>query len=222
MIDPENFLSRWSRRKRDASHDLEAAVAPPAGAAATEHGDAASSEVSPLDAPAAEPDSDSPSLPAIADITADTDVSGFLRAGVPEELARAALRRAWSADPAIRDFVGLSENSWDFNAPDGMPGFGPIDPAEVERLISWGKPETATAEEPLEVPAQPIGATDESDRIANVQGKSRAPPDDRQAADLPVESAQSNTPDVAVQGAPRSDDRRVTLPPSAHGGALPE
>jgi hypothetical protein len=221
MTDPENFLSRWSRRKRDASHDIEAAAAP---AAATERGDAASGEVSPLNAPAAEPGSDSPSLPAIADITADTDVSGFLRAGVPEELARAALRRAWSADPAIRDFVGLSENSWDFNAPDGVPGFGPIDPAEVQRLISGiaGKPETATAEEPPEVLAQPIGAKDESDRIAAVQGKSRAPPDDRQAADLPVEFAQRNTPDVAVRGGPKTDDRRVTLPPPARGGALPE
>ena len=30
------------------------------------------------------------------------------------------------ADPAIRYAVGLSENAWDFSAPDGVPGFGPI------------------------------------------------------------------------------------------------
>lgn len=30
------------------------------------------------------------------------------------------------ADPAIRFAVGLAENSWDFSAPDGVPGFGPI------------------------------------------------------------------------------------------------
>ena len=29
-------------------------------------------------------------------------------------------------DPVIRDFIGLSENSWDFNAPDGIPGFGSL------------------------------------------------------------------------------------------------
>ena len=29
-------------------------------------------------------------------------------------------------DPAIRNGVGLSENSWDFSASDGVPGFGPI------------------------------------------------------------------------------------------------
>ena len=30
--------------------------------------------------------------------------------------------------------AGLAENSWDFNAPDGVPGFGPLDPAEARRL----------------------------------------------------------------------------------------
>ena len=51
-------------------------------------------------------------------------------------MARAALRRVWSSDPAIRDFVGLSENSWDFNAPGAMAGFGPIDGEEVGRLLT--------------------------------------------------------------------------------------
>jgi hypothetical protein len=36
------------------------------------------------------------------------------------------LREIWR-DPAIRDFVGLSENSWDFTAPETIPGFGPIE-----------------------------------------------------------------------------------------------
>ena len=34
--------------------------------------------------------------------------------------------RSLLADPAIRNAVGLSENSWDFSIPDGVPGFGPI------------------------------------------------------------------------------------------------
>jgi hypothetical protein len=38
------------------------------------------------------------------------DLAAFLKPGVPAELTRAALRRAWSSDPAIRDFVGLSED----------------------------------------------------------------------------------------------------------------
>ena len=31
--------------------------------------------------------------------------------------------------------IGLVENSWDFTAPDGVPGFGTLDPAESERLL---------------------------------------------------------------------------------------
>jgi hypothetical protein len=53
-------------------------------------------------------------------------------------LSREALRRAWLADPAIRDFVGLAENAWDFNDPDAMPGFGPLDytPEELRDLVA--------------------------------------------------------------------------------------
>jgi hypothetical protein len=53
---------------------------------------------------------------------------------VPADLARAALRRAWTSDPAIRDFVGLVENGWDFNDALAMTGFGPISAGEVARL----------------------------------------------------------------------------------------
>jgi Protein of unknown function (DUF3306) len=63
-------------------------------------------------------------LPPIESIGTGSNIRPFLASGVPADLTRAALRRAWSTDPAIRDFVGLSENSWDFNAPGGVPGFG--------------------------------------------------------------------------------------------------
>src|SRR5262249_59824475 len=80
---------------------------------------------------------DPASLPPIESINAGTDVSAFLRPGVPADLAQAALRRAWVADPAIRDFVGLAESSWDFNAPGGVPGFGPLRAIDdVQRLAA--------------------------------------------------------------------------------------
>jgi hypothetical protein len=37
-------------------------------------------------------------------------LAAFLKPGVPEEITRAALRRGWVSDPAIRDFVGLTED----------------------------------------------------------------------------------------------------------------
>src|SRR5205823_5731094 len=77
------------------------------------------------------------SLPPIESITAVSDVTAFLRAGVPPELTRAALRRVWTADPAIRNFVGLAENAWDFTDPDAMPGFGPLESTDdVRRMIA--------------------------------------------------------------------------------------
>ena len=63
-------------------------------------------------------------LPPIASIGSGSDIRPFLAAGVPADLTRAALRRAWSTDPAIRDFVGLSEKSGDFNESDGVSVVG--------------------------------------------------------------------------------------------------
>src|SRR5437660_284453 len=121
----EEFLARWSRRKREARAVVdvplttEPAEAPdPVPSAAAENAAAAEVDLS--------------SLPPIESITAATDVTAFLRKGIPPELSRAALRRAWASDPTIRDFVGLAENAWDFNDPNAMPGFGPLDYSEQQ------------------------------------------------------------------------------------------
>ena len=34
--------------------------------------------------------------------------------------------RALLADPAVKNFIGLSENAWDFTDPSSVPGFGPL------------------------------------------------------------------------------------------------
>jgi len=123
----EDFLTRWSRRKREVAK---------AEAEPRDEAKPASAESKPQVAQTAEPEFDLANLPPIESINALTDVTAFLRAGVPSELTRAALRRVWTADPAIRDFVGLAENSGDFNDPTAMAGFGPIEPAEVARLMA--------------------------------------------------------------------------------------
>src|SRR3977135_660968 len=89
---------------------------------------------------------DPASLPPIEAIDDKTDLRGFLARGVPAEVMRAALRRGWSSDPVIRDFIGLSENSWDFNALDGVPGFGSLKAEDIRRLM--GEPETAEIARP--------------------------------------------------------------------------
>ena len=71
---------------------------------------------------------DPATLPPIESINARTDITVFLQNGVPDQLRVAALRRAWTVDPAIRDFKGLQENDWSFNDPNSIPGFGELAP----------------------------------------------------------------------------------------------
>jgi uncharacterized protein DUF3306 len=137
MSEPENFLERWSKRKLAKGEP--AAAEQDAGAPQAENESQAPAPAMETNATNAAPESqvfDPASLPSIESIGANTDVTAFLRPGVPSELTQAALRRAWSTDPAIRDFVGLVENGWDFNDPQAMPGFGPISPGDVARLAA--------------------------------------------------------------------------------------
>lgn len=132
-MNDEDFLARWSRRKRAAEEPSEAA-APPSlpDVQKVKDASAVKAEAEPAE------DLDLSTLPSLDSITAATDVTAFLRKGVPLTLTREALRRAWLADPAIRDFVGLAENGWDFNDPGVMPGFGPLDhtPEQVRDLVA--------------------------------------------------------------------------------------
>jgi hypothetical protein len=229
MSDPDSFLSRWSRRKREVSQETGAA-SPPAATDAPAQADRASGNISPNPAPAAvEPAPDPASLPSIESITAKTDIRAFLSTGVPADLARAALRRAWSSDPAIRDFVGLSENSWDFNAPDGIPGFGPIDPGEVGRLVAQaiGKPEVAAAAGNACSPATQADQPQPCEsRQTTIAGDASAGSDQRpELQDHGVASKeimQRTKADVAVQEAPERDEDGTTSPRRSHGGALPD
>ena len=58
---------------------------------------------------------------------------------IPEASRPAALSRdePMPASAAAYPHIGpgLAENSWDFAAPDGVPGFGSLDPAEARYLL---------------------------------------------------------------------------------------
>ncbi|BAL06840.1 MULTISPECIES: DUF3306 domain-containing protein [Bradyrhizobium] len=206
----EEFLARWSRRKREGR----ANAAPPESA---EPGDASSTSPSPT-ANAGESEFDPSSLPSLDSITAATDITAFLRKGVPQELTHAALRRAWSADPAIRDFVGLAENAWDFNDPTAMPGFGPLDCSEtelaalVDRIVSGVRKAAETlpdpavdAENPADFAREQLQA--ETSTVAEVV--------DQSAATSPATVAAQ--PAVAEKIESELDPARRRT----HGGALP-
>jgi uncharacterized protein DUF3306 len=128
---PGNFLRRWSRRKRAAETRGREAGQPSKSASAKKSASSRSFEPGTAELPAFDPTS----LPPIESVAAVSDVRAFLAPGVPVELSRAALRRAWMTDPAIRDFVGLAENQWDFTKPEAVPGFGTLELTPQVRCI---------------------------------------------------------------------------------------
>jgi hypothetical protein len=240
MSEPEGFLSRWTRLKREAGETPEGAAqdepseaASPDAPRATPAADAVAPAVT---APAKAPDIDLSALPSIDSITATTDIRGFLAPGVPAELTRAALRRAWVADPKIRDFVGIAENQWDFTAADAIPGFGPLGPLDdVRRMVARVMGHLGEESERPEAPAVIARAENAPDVAAG--GESLAPGsadlcatrDEIAVAEeppaptaLPADGVQcgevasaphKDEPDAVGSGAPT---RR------GHGGALPK
>ena len=128
MSEAENFISRWSRLKRESESRGKRKAelregAGPFGSAATTPTNADEPDETRTHATST---FDPASLPSIDSITASTDIRIFLRSGVPAELTEAALRRAWVSDPMIRDFIGIAESQWDFTNPTTIPGFGPL------------------------------------------------------------------------------------------------
>jgi len=228
----EDFLTRWSRRKREAEQAAPPPSAAPAGVEpgavekATENVSPRAEEASPARA-GDEPTVDIAALPPIESITATTDVRAFLARGVPAQLTRAALRRAWAADPAIRDFVGLAENAWDFTAPDAMPGFGPlVGPASAQQIAADAMGDAPARPSPA--PASfPDG--DESEQEPQVGDQPEVAP----RAAHPDVAAQSNAaeregvaadPQSKIDAAVRNEqaaDEPPKPPGRRHGGALP-
>lgn len=227
MSDPKEFLSRWSRRKLDPEIAKSAPASPATG-----------KDAAPPPAPA--PEFDITSLPSLESIGANSDIRAFLQRGVPQSLTRAALRRAWSADPAIRDFVGLSENSWDFNAPDSMPGFGPLNADEVRQAAArfFGAPSEPVQETQEQVPTQQISGTGESDGLPPPETQAAAPGDPSSDAEendpetkKPVDwvrqadasaNAGQQQADVAMQHQEQSPPDDSMAQPRRHGGAIPK
>lgn len=238
MSDPDNFLSRWSRRKLEPAKPGGEAVMP-------ETKPTAEAQRGPVEsqAPAAsgsvqgqtqEPPFDPASLPPIESITAGTDIRDFLKPGVPVSLSRAALRRAWISDPAIRDFIEIAENQGDFTN-NSIPGFGPIDPGDVPRLLAQiigsGKDRTeaasAFAEEQSEPPPSAPPEKAAAERKPNVEIDSECAVTAR-AQESPAageatehDASHRNKENDAAQNGENDGDLNYAHIRHGHGSALP-
>jgi len=216
MSEPDNFLARWSRRKAEQQSEPKRGDAPaeaaPKAAAAQEAETAPAERALPAKAPASDP----ASLPAIDSITAATDIRGFLQPGVPPELRNAALRRAWSVDPTIRDFRGLQENDWNFNDPNGIPGFGPLSSeVDVSKMAS-----ALFGDAPREERSGTDAKADDSPAHAGTVAK---PGQDALANDSPVPCDRvQREENFAPQNKNSEPELAATRRHRRRGGALPQ
>jgi hypothetical protein len=236
MSDPENFLSRWSRRKREVADETEAQTpAPSKESTAGPSPEAGRTPGETAAAPASagatnEPPFDLTSLPSIDSITAETDIRAFLAAGVPPALTRAALRRVWVADPAIKNFVGLADYDWDFHTPGAIAGFGPLemDADELRRQVLRivGQVTEPKAKEPADLPQsdpQPVQITGES-ASDNTTAPSIAEKEPQMILDETSSrepEVQRNKDDIALQHGHEEADRPSTAERRPRGRALP-
>jgi hypothetical protein len=232
----DNIFARWSRRKQavreSEAPDVETAavdaVVPEGHAAPADPQLAAEpDELGTDEAEPAEP------LPRLEDLTAESDLSAFLRKGVPKALKSAAMRKMWSLDPTIRDFVGPSEYAWDFNKPGSMGGFGPLDDAgeTVANFLSTmsggaraGLAKALEVSEPLPASSEEAAALPEPEASASPEG-----PADALSADQLSEPAHPEEPPSPVHAAlsgeldetPKSAEPSRPAARPRHGRALP-
>jgi hypothetical protein len=212
------FFNRWSQRKQQAiREDAPRDPADPAPEAA-----APEPESTPHDVPELS-EEELAALPAIDDLTPESDIRAFMRAGVPKSLRNAALRKMWLITPAIRNHVDPAvDYAWDWNTPGGVPGDGiapsPEKAAQMLRdLLKPRDPPTKDAEDSALDHASPVDAN-EADCEEAASGPSRedTPPDPVRLPGLqqkvtPKESSPPKQKVAEIQPAPRR-----------HGGALPE
>jgi hypothetical protein len=224
MSDQDNFLTRWSRRKLEPADDNVQADKP-----AAKGGDAEKPVVAPAPEAAVPPvlEFDVTKLPSIESIGANSDITAFLQADVPSALRHAALRRAWVADPAIRDFIGPSENAWDFTDPKAMPGFGELDPhLDIKKLVAeiFGEagPENKSPAGATTPASEPVTRlSDQSGTTAGVPAKSEPLTTEPQQTSVPKSEAllQRDEDSATQHGDPKLETDALKLP--RHGGAIP-
>jgi uncharacterized protein DUF3306 len=236
MSGDDNFIARWSRLKQQAAEEKKKPRAgtetedqrtsdADAGSSAQTKGRLGHAPGKPVESA---PPFDPASLPPIESIVADTDIRAFLQKGVPATLTKSALRQAWRTDPAIRDFVEVAENQWDFTNPASIPGFGSLQASDnmrhlVEQALG-NLPQTPDASTP---PAVPGASQEIAGSAANAKAAGEAPSTEASLMHKQVAAVQegSHNPDTAGVAALQHSDHASevgTVPRrKGHGRAMP-
>jgi len=192
MAENENFLERWSRRKRDGDDKqaLQEEQPPQEQQAALPQDqavdpDSETQQDAPLD------EVEGPQEPAawesvdIETLGKDSDYTVFMVEGVPDNVKKEALDKLWRSDPVFANLDGLNDYDDDYSK------WGIVSQV-VKTAYKIGQG-YLTDDEVVELQA----AREEEDRIAAAERADEAPLDEAHAEDGQPEEAQR---DVVAEG----------------------
>jgi len=178
----DSFVSRWSRRKRDARSEEESAAVP--GAATESVEETESPEGDPAEGDPAQGDPEVVAkLPDIDSLDESSDFTPFMAKVVPEVLRRRALRKLWRLNPMFAHLDGLNDYDEDFTDAAALL-------AEVKTIYKVGK--GMVSKEPAADENRPeVAEEDDQEQVA-------AWPEDAPA----IAHDTSAEPQAAIQGEP--------------------
>jgi hypothetical protein len=195
-------LSRWSQRKLAARRGAVIDEPPEKKQPPVQEQDAKANDA------AVQPTEETPALPSIEELTAESDYTVFFGKSVPEKLKNAALRKLWRSNPIFGHIDGLDDYAEDFNLIDTpitlaqtnyKIGKGFLDDVEekLAKLDPAKSDDADHASEPVAV-AAPEGETDggalsQNDAAEDKLNAAARQPDLEEPAASPDEQAPDKT-----------------------------
>ena len=131
---------------------------------------------------------ETPVLPPVDELTADSDYTVFLGKNVPEAIKRAALRKLWLSDPVLANLDRLNDYDEDYSIVDTVVsavrtsyqvGKGYVD--EVEETVAKLEPSDGSKDDIRAESSAGLGVVD-GEASGGTTGNSDAPGDESDAA----------------------------------------
>jgi hypothetical protein len=164
------FLSRWSKLKQQTR------------------------EQPPVAQPPADEAAPAPELPAVDELTIDSDFSGFMHPDVDADLRRGALKKLFS-DPHFNVMDGLDTYIDDYSKPDPLPAGMLAGLRQAQNILAWAretKEETAARFAP-----PPVAGVEDAIAAQSLSAPESAP----QPAIVPAPDVEPTAPSPLINDA---------------------
>lgn len=171
----EGFLGRWSRLKRT---QVKATPSVPAIGPAAEPAEPPNLPAKQKEAGTEKPVVRAEDLPPIDGLTMESDISAFLKEGVPDELKNLALRKVWASDPFLAKPDPLDIHNLDYTMPILTEAVKTV--YQVGRGIVLPEDEKPVAAKPGESEAMPASTA----TAVSAEAPAELPP--AEASDTPI------------------------------------